>query len=169
MQNYHKELTQKEINQFVIERFQNIKKSKKVRELVEFQAMNKFLIMAHNQEQLKILGRIVASYKKIKFSDILNEYEKNLNMCLEYKPTIKTHSNVIMHIFGFFSKEFTSLEKDKFFELLKEYKNRKIKIGDILSEIHPIVFRFNKTYLASQTYFLLYANPEKGNIFKSLK
>ena len=169
MQNYHKELTQNEIKQFVIERFEDVKKNKKAKELVEFQAMNKFLIMAHNQEQLKILGRIVASYKKIKFSEILNEYEKNLNVCLEYKPTIKTHSNVIMHIFGFFSKEFTSLEKDKFFELLKEYKNRKIKIGDILAEIHPIVFRFNKTYLASQTYFLLYANPEKGNIFKSLK
>ena len=169
MQNYHKELTQNEIKQFVIERFEDVKKNKKAKELVEFQARNKFLIMAHNQEQLKILGRIVASYKKIKFSDILNEYEKNLNVCLEYKPTIKTHSNVIMHIFGFFSKEFTSLEKDKFFELLKEYKNRKIKIGDILAEIHPIVFRFNKTYLASQTYFLLYANPEKGNIFKSLK
>ena len=169
MQNYHKELTQNEIKQFVIERFEDVKKNKKVKELVEFQAMNKFLIMAHNQEQLKILGRIVASYKKIKFSEILNEYEKNLNVCLEYKPTIKTHSNVIMHIFGFFSKEFTSLEKDKFFELLKEYKNRKIKIGDILAEIHPIVFRFNKTYLASQTYFLLYANSEKGNIFKALK
>ena len=169
MQNYHKELTQNEIKQFVIERFEDVKKNKKVKELVEFQAMNKFLIMTHNQEQLKILGRIVASYKKIKFSEILNEYEKNLNICLEYKPTIKTHSNVIMHIFGFFSKEFTSLEKDKFFELLKEYKNRKIKIGDILAEIHPIVFRFNKTYLASQTYFLLYANSEKGNIFKALK
>ena len=169
MQNYHKELTQNEIKQFVIERFEDVKKNKKVKELVEFQAMNKFLIMAHNQEQLKILGRIVASYKKIKFSEILNEYEKNLNVCLEYKSTIKTHSNVIMHIFGFFSKEFTSLEKDKFFELLKDYKNEKIKIGDILAEIHPIIFRFNKTYLASQTYFLLYANPEKGNIFKSLK
>ena len=169
MQNYHKELTQNEIKQFVIERFEDVKKNKKVKELVEFQAMNKFLIMAHNQEQLKILGRIVASYKKIKFLEILNEYEKNLNVCLEYKPTIKTHSNVIMHIFGFFSKEFTSLEKDKFFELLKDYKNEKIKIGDILAEIHPIVFRFNKTYLASQTYFLLYANSEKGNIFKALK
>ena len=169
MQNYHKELTQNEIKQFVIERFEDVKKNKKAKELVEFQAMNKFLIMAHNQEQLKILGRIVASYKKIKFSEILNEYEKNLNICLEYKPTIKTHSNVIMHVFGFFSKEFTSLEKDKFFELLKDYKNEKIKIGDILAEIHPIVFRFNKTYLASQTYFLLYANSEKGNIFKALK
>ena len=102
-------------------------------------------------------------------ADQLEEYEKNLNLCLQYKPTIKTHSNVIMHIFGFFSKEFSDLEKEKFFELLGNYKDEKITIGEILSEIHPIVFRFNKTYLSSQTYFLLYANPEKGNIFKMLQ
>ena len=74
-----------------------------------------------------------------------------------------------MHIFGFFSKEFSDLETEKFFELLKNYKDEKMTIGDILAEIHPIVFRFNKTYLSSQTYFLLYASPEKGNIFKMLQ
>ena len=168
MQDYHKELTQKEVKQYIHDRFQNVKKNNKVKELVEFQSMNKFLIMAHNQEQLKTLGRIVASNKKIKFSEILKEYEKNLNLCLHYKPTNKTHSNVIMHIFGFFSKEFSDLEKEKFFELLKNYKDEKISIGTILSEIHPMIFRFNETYLASQTYFLLYASPEKGNIFKAL-
>ena len=169
MQDYHKVLTQKEIKEFILNRFQNVKKSNKVKELVEFQAMNKFLIMAHNQEELKVLGRIVASNKKVKLSEILNDYEKNLNICLQYKPTTKTHSNVIMHIFGFFSKEFSDLEKEKFFELLKNYKDEKMTIGDILAEIHPIVFRFNKTYLSSQTYFLLYTNPEKGNIFKMLQ
>ena len=35
MQNYHKELTQNEIKQFVIERFEDVKKNKKVKELVE--------------------------------------------------------------------------------------------------------------------------------------
>jgi uncharacterized protein YbgA (DUF1722 family) len=74
-----------------------------------------------------------------------------------------------MHIFGFFSKEFSHLERDKFFDLLKNYKNETITIGDILAEIHPIVFRFNKTYLAGQTYFLLYSNPANGNIFKILE
>ena len=131
--------------------------------------MNKFLIMAHSQEQLKVLGRIVASNKKVKFSEMLVEYEKNLKLCLECQPTIKTHSNVIMHMFGFFSKEFSELERDKFFDLLKNYKNETITIGEILAEIHPIVFRFNKTYLAGQTYFLLYSNPANGNIFKILE
>jgi len=153
----------------VNERFLEVKKNEKIKELVSFQAMNKYLIMAHDQEQLQVLGRIVASNKKIKLSEIITDYENNLKLALQSKPTIKTHSNVLMHIFGFFSKEFSDLEKAKFFELLMNYKNEEITIGSILAEIHPIVYRFNKTYLASQTYFLLYSNPQQGNIFKVLE
>ena len=169
MDNAYKELTEKDIKLFVKGRFEEIKKNNKIKELVGFQAMNKFMIMSHNQEQLQVLGRIVASNKKIKLSEILIEYENHLKLALESNPTIKTHSNVLLHIFGFFSKEFSTLEKDKFFELLQDYKNEKITIGEILAEIHSIVYRFNKTYLASQTYFLLYANTEQGNIFKILE
>jgi len=169
IQNYHQELTEKDIKEFVNERFLEVKKNEKIKELVSFQAMNKYLIMAHDQEQLQVLGRIVASNKKIKLSEIITNYENNLKLALQSKPTIKTHSNVLMHIFGFFSKEFSDLEKAKFFELLMNYKNEEITIGSILAEIHPIVYRFNKTYLASQTYFLLYSNPQQGNIFKVLE
>ena len=169
IQNYHQELTEKDIKEFVNERFLEVKKNEKIKELVSFQAMNKYLIMAHDQEQLRVLGRIVASNKKIKLSEIITDYENNLKLALQSKPTIKTHSNVLMHIFGFFSKEFSDLEKAKFFELLMNYKNEEITIGSILAEIHPIVYRFNKTYLASQTYFLLYSNPQQGNIFKVLE
>ena len=169
MQENHKELSEKDVKQFVNKRFQEVKKENKIKQLVEFQAMNKYLIMTHNQEQLRVLGRIVASNKKIKLSEILIEYENNLRLALQSKPTIKTHSNVLLHIFGFFSNNFSDLEKDKFFELLDNYKNEKITIGSILAEIHPIIYRFNKTYLASQTYFLLYANPQEGDVFKILE
>ena len=35
----------------------------------------------------------------------------------------------------------------------------------MLLEINPIIFRFNCTYLASQTYFLLYADVEQRILF----
>ena len=53
-----------------MERFLSIKQAQKIKNLVEFQAMNKYMIMAHDQEELKKLGTIVASYKKIPFSEI---------------------------------------------------------------------------------------------------
>jgi len=162
-------LTEKDIRNYIFERFTEVKKSNKIKDLVSFQAMNKHMIMAHNQDELKILGNIVASNKKIKFSEILEEYEKHLKIALETEPTTKTHSNVILHIFGFFSSNFNQQEKEKFFELLANFKDEKISIGEVLSEINPIIYRFNNTYLASQTYFLLYSNQEDRNLFKILQ
>jgi len=166
--NSEQKLSHKDIKEYVFCRFAEVKKSNQIKDLVSFQAMNKHLIMAHNQNELKIMGNIVASNKKIQFSEILEEYEKHLKIALETEPTTKTHSNVILHIFGFFSRNFSQQEKEKFFELLTKLNNEKISIGEVLCEINPTIYRFNNTYLASQTYFLLYSNPQEDNLFKSL-
>jgi uncharacterized protein YbgA (DUF1722 family) len=161
-------LSEKNILDFIINRFNIVKQKNRIRDLVSFQGMNKYMIMVHNQNELKILGNLVASNKKNQFPEILFEYEKHLKMALGKKPTIKTHSNVIMHIFGYFSKDFSQPEKEKFFNLLKQFTEKKITIGEILSEISPLIIKFDYTYLASQTYFLLYANVGSDNLFKNL-
>lgn len=166
-ENFHG-LSEKEINDFVIERFEEVKKSNKIKNLVSFQAMNKYMIMSKDQDELKILGNIVAKYKKGAINEIIEEYEKHLKKMLQKSPTVKTHSNVILHIFGYFSKYFSQNEKEEFFKLLEEFKENKITIGKTLAEINPIIYRFNNTYLASQTYFLLYSDPQPGNIFSFL-
>ena len=166
--NQVQKLSNKDIKEYVFCRFAEVKKSNQIKDLVSFQAMNKHLIMAHNQSELKIMGNIVASYKKNQFSEILEEYEKHLKTALETEPTTKTHSNVILHIFGFFSENFSQQEKEEFFKLLTDFKDKKISIGEVLCEINPTIYRFNNTYLASQTYFLLYSNPQEGNLFKAL-
>lgn len=161
-------ISEQDVKNYVLERFQDVKKSKRIKNLVNFQAMNKYMIMAHDQEQLKKLGNIVASYRKIPFSDILEGYEENLRRSLEKNPTKKMHVNVIMHIFGHFAKKLSQPEKDLFFQLLEEYRKEKTTLGEILVEINPIIFRFNNTYLASQTYFLLYSNIIPGVPFHGL-
>ena len=161
-------LIEKDVIKFVIDRFFKVKKSRKIRELVEFQAMNKYMLMAHNQEELKTLGNLVASHKKIPLLDILDKYEEHLKIALKKEPTVKSHLNVIIHIFGYFSKKFSQTEKDLFFELLRQFKEDEVDIGKILSEIHPLIYRFNNTYLASQTYFLLYSDTRPGILFPIL-
>ena len=159
-------VSEKDVIEYVLERFEDVKKSNKIKNLVSFQAMNKYMIMAHSQQELKTLGNIVANNKKNDFSNTLQEYEEHLKKAFERQPTIKKHSNVIMHIFGYFSNSFSNQEKEKFFELLTKFQNKEISIGEILYEINPTIYRFNNTYLASQTYFLLYSNPEPQNLFK---
>lgn len=162
-------ISEEDVKQYVLERFNEVKKTKKIKNLVNFQAMNKYMLMAHDQEALKKLGNIVASNKKVSFEEILENYEKYLISAFEKPPTIKSHINVIMHIFGYFSKEFNRHEKELYLNLIERYRNEKITIGNILSEINPIIFRFNNTYLASQTYFLLYSDTQPGIIFQILQ
>ncbi len=161
-------VSEKEVKEYILERFEDVKKSQKMKNVVSFQAMNKYMVMAHDQNELKILGNIVASYKKISLSELLADYEEHLNLAIEKNPTTKSHINVIMHIFGYFSKNFNQTEKEQFFKLLNEFREEEISIGEILSEINPIIYRFNNTYLASQTYFLLYSDPQPGNLFHML-
>ncbi|MDH5570046.1 MAG: YbgA family protein [Nitrosopumilus sp.] len=161
-------VSEKDAIKFVLDRFSVVKNSKKIRDLVDFQAMNKYMLMAHNQEELKLLGNVVASHKKISLHDILNKYEERLKIALKKEPTIKTHLNVLMHIFGYFSKYFSQSEKDLFYELLRQFKEEQITVGKMLSEIGPLIYRFNNTYLASQTYFLLYADTRPGILFAVL-
>ena len=162
-------ISENEIKNYILERFFEVKKSSQMKGLVEFQAMNKHMIMAHDQNQLKKLGNIVANFKKNTFSEVIKEYEQNLKIALEKQPTPKSHINVIMHVFGYFSHKFNQIEKKQFLDLVDKFRNQEITLGDILSKINPIIFRFNNTYLASQTYFLLYSEPEPGDLFKMLQ
>ncbi len=159
------DVTEKDAIEFVLDRFSEVKELMQISELVEFQATNKYMIMAHNQEKLKILGNLVASYKKGSLSEIIDKYEKHLKIALEKEPTTKTHINVMMHIFGYFSKYFSHAEKDLFNHLLSQFREGQTTTGKTLSEIGPLIYRFNNTYLAKQTYFLLYADTRPGILF----
>ncbi|WP_297592556.1 YbgA family protein [Nitrosopumilus sp.] len=158
-------VSEEEIREFVLERFENIKISEKMKDLVEFHTANKFMLMAHDQTKLKILGNIVSNSNKSELKEIIDEYEKHLKEAFISKPTTKSHSNVIMHIFGFFSANLNKFEKREFLNLLQQFREEKITIGNILAEINPIIYQFNKTYLAGQTYFLLYTDKDSGNLF----
>ena len=168
MNKKNQKLSEIQIKEYVLDKFINVKNQNEIKNLIKFQTMNKYMIMAHSQKELKILGNIVASYKKNTFTKIILEYEKYLKDALEKEPTIKTHSNVIMHIFGSFSKKLNKLEKEEFQKWLEKFNNYETTIGEILSKIEPVIYKFNNTYLASQTYFLLYSNPQQDNLFKLL-
>lgn len=161
-------LTEEKIIEYIFQRFQYVKYSNKIKNLVEFQTMNKYMIMAHDQEKQKKLGSIVSNYKKISQSDMLEEYEKQLKIALIKKPTVKTHTNVVMHIFSHFSKYLSQNEKQIFFELLDQFSKNKLSIGSVLLQITPVIFKFNSVYLARQTYFLLYSDVKNGILFNSI-
>lgn len=167
--NLNSNLNECDIIRYVQARFFTIEKDPSMQQLINFHTKNKYLLMAHSQVLLKKLGNIIANNSNCDICTVIACYKENLEKSLTFFPTVKTHVNVIMHIFGYFSKQFNQSQKELFFILVDQFKNEKITLGNLLAEIAPLIFTFNNTYLANQTYFLLYSEKRFGKLFSILK
>lgn len=141
---------------FTLARFRKVKTSKTMRGLVGFQAENKFLLMAYNQKELRILGRIVANPQKLPVDVAIEDYEKHLATALARPPRYLSNINVLMHALGFFSKELSVQEKAFFLDSLERYRSEKVPLSVPLNLAQAWVVRFQNDYLGQQTFFQPY-------------
>ena len=133
--------------------FRKVKAGNSMKALVEFHGKNKYLFMAYSQTQLTVLGRLVANHKKNPVQEVLREYETNLNKLLLITPSTGKYINVMLHIFGYFSKKLSEGEKAYFLDTLENYRSQQIPQSTVMAILWSWVIRFNEPYLTPQTVF----------------
>lgn len=138
---------------FTFADFRYVKKAKKMKELVQFQARNKFLLMAYHQNELRIMGRIVANPEKKPVETVLAEYEEHLMNAFQKMPRYTSNINVLMHALGYFSKELSAREKAYFLDSLELYRNGKTPLSVPVSIVRSWIIRFENDYLMNETFF----------------
>ncbi|TXT58930.1 MAG: Cytoplasmic protein [Promethearchaeota archaeon] len=148
---------------YTIARFRKVKESESMHELVQFQAHNKFLLMAYNQEMMREMGRIVANPDKKSFSEVINDYENHLLDTLAYPPKYTSNINVLMHMLGYFSEDLSHEEKAFFLDELEKYRAGWVPLFVMTRLLKTWVVRFDQPYLKEQTFFEIF--PEELMIF----
>lgn len=138
---------------FTYAKFREISKKKTMKSLVKFHSENKYLLMAYSQKNLKILGKLVANHEKKKIGEVLEEYGTCLQQALSQPLKRKRNVNMLLHMFGYFSKDLDSDEKSHFLGVLEEYQNSKLPFMVPLSIIYSWVVRFKNEYLMDQAIF----------------
>ena len=138
---------------FTMARFRAVKSSNSMKELVQFQTENKLLLMAYNQEKMRILGRIVANPDKKPFGELIGDYEEHLARAFSRASRYTSNINVLMHGLGYFSNELSSDEKAFFLDSLERYRAETVPLSVPLNIIRSFVVRFHEDYLAQQTFF----------------
>lgn len=88
---------------YTVFRFQTVKDSGTMKDLVKYHADHKYLLLAYNQSQLRLLGKIVANHEKKPFDAIVEEYETHLGFAFARLPNRNNFINAFMHMFGYFS------------------------------------------------------------------
>lgn len=139
------------IRLFLFAKFDQIKHTNKINDLIEFHSQNKLLFMSYNQAGLKRLGNIVANHRHKNINDILDEYYINLILQFKKQPRYTSLINTYNHAFGYFSNNLSKDEKKFFLESLDKFRTGKIPRSVITNLLKSYAIRFNNKYLISQS------------------
>lgn len=141
---------------FLLASFRHLKKKQSIAGLIKFHSVNKFILMSHNQSKTRELGNIIGSYNNNNLEDIFNNYEEKLKIALKSVARKGSNINMLMHAFGYLSKNLNSKEKALFLENLDKYRNNEIAITSILMLLKSWVLKYEQKYLLEQTFFSPY-------------
>ncbi|MEG0372080.1 MAG: DUF523 and DUF1722 domain-containing protein, partial [Clostridium sp.] len=133
--------------------FKQVQKSKSINELIKFQSQYKYLLMAYSPLKQKQLGKIVAIATKENLEEVLIEYKEILSKALAVPTSTMRNINMLLHLFGYFSKDLTKEEKGFFLDNLEKYQNKKVPFSLPLTIINSWSIRFNNQYLLEQKIF----------------
>ena len=138
---------------YALTRFRATRGRLAMRDLVDFQARNKLLLMSYNQKEMRILGRIVANPEDRETRAVFDEYETHLRAALAKPPKYTSNINVLMHALGYFKEGLTGAEKGQFLASLEKYRAGKIPLSATIAIVNSWIARFNEGYLRQQTFF----------------
>jgi uncharacterized protein YbgA (DUF1722 family)/uncharacterized protein YbbK (DUF523 family) len=138
---------------FALASFRMISQNLRMKDLVHFHATNKFLFMAHNQEGMRVLGRITANPDKKDAERVFEEYKKGLYNLFSSQTSYKSWINVLMHAFGFVSQNLSGQEKTFFLNSIEEYRDERIPLSVLSNLLYSWALRFDEKYLLEQKLF----------------
>ncbi|WP_319562931.1 DUF523 and DUF1722 domain-containing protein [Marispirochaeta sp.] len=121
-------------------------------DLVEFHTRHKLLIMSHDIQLYRSMGKLVAEGRKQAFDDLLDEYLKMLLAAMIKPGTVKKHVNVLQHIMGYFKKELSSDEKQEFLEIMDQYRREHLPLIVPVTILNHFIRKYGNEYLEKQWY-----------------
>jgi uncharacterized protein YbgA (DUF1722 family)/uncharacterized protein YbbK (DUF523 family) len=141
---------------YTLARFRSILDTMKMKQLVEFHAHHKLILMSYHQTIMRQLGKLVANHEQQDSQKVFSEYHNLLCKALMKPPKVVSPINVLMHAMGYFSEKISSGEKMFFLDSLEQYRHKKIPLSVCNAIIKSWIVRFDEKYLASQYFFAPY-------------
>ncbi len=122
-------------------------------DLVRFHTREKLLLLAHEPEGYKHLGRLVGDASSKAREELRREYEARHGAALEKRATRVRHVNVLQHAAGYASNQLASRERAELTRLIEEYGSGTIPRVVPVTLIRHLALRFGIDYLLDQHYF----------------
>jgi len=94
-----------------------------VGKLVDFHARHKLILMSHDQQDYRQLGKLVAGIRKDNLQEMLTVYLADLMRALKKIATAGNHVNVLQHIQGYLKQNLDRDDKQELVQCIEEYRS----------------------------------------------
>ena len=116
------------------------------KECEELWAKNKYYVLSKSHKAYLD----IREYLKEKEVDILFLHEK-IQKVRDIKESKKDFSNAILHVWGYFKKEASEIEKQGLFNILEEYMQGKNNQESVIEYINTLLKKYPNKYLQEST------------------
>jgi len=132
----------------------------KIKNLVDFHADHKLMIMAHSPKHVPLLGSLIANQKKYRPKELLDRYFTGLTDAMKLQSTVRKNVNVLQHAMGYFKKQLSPEEKKELLEVIGNYHKGLIPLIVPTTLINHYVRKYDEQYLKRQHYL----NPHPAEL-----
>lgn len=120
--------------------------------LIDFHTRHKYLLMAHQRELYREMGRLVADFGNHAPDDISRKYALMLMSCLRTRANRRSHSNVLEHLAGHFKRALGSAEKQELRTLIRQYRQGLVPLVVPITLLKHHLLRHPDPFLMRQIY-----------------
>ncbi|MEW7311721.1 DUF523 and DUF1722 domain-containing protein [Buttiauxella gaviniae] len=122
--------------------------------LIGFHSRYKLLLLAHSQPQYRELGRFVADIENWdSLEAFFIEYRQRLMTLLEQQATRRNHTNVLMHVQGYFRRQLNPRQRQELSGLIDRYRQGTQPLLAPITLLKHYMAEYPDAYLAQQRYF----------------
>lgn len=145
---------------FIYKRWQDLEQDGLTQEkLLAFHTAHKLILLAHHQGIYRQLGKFLACLKGKNLQDVANEYFPLFMKGMQKRATNKSHTNVLMHIQGYFKNNLDKMDKAELTETISRYQKGQVPLIVPMTLLKHHLLKHPDSYLQKQYYLFPY--PEE--------
>ena len=98
------------------------------KELIDFHARHKYMVMAHSQAAYQRMGRLLSNLKGVDLEKVADAYEAEFMTALKRRVGRKRHVNALQHIQGYLKTRIDGGDKQELAESIEAYRREEVPL-----------------------------------------
>lgn len=132
--------------------YQTLGKEPTAGKVVAFHSRYKLTLMAHHPMSYRELGRLVANVANYAPDEFIELYRLGLMQALKIRASRKNHTNVLMHLQGYFKRSLDKSQKKELSEVIHDYRKGILPLLAPITLIKHYLTLYPDSYLIQQRY-----------------